>query len=188
MYYLTLIYRDSEGGWGFTVPDVPGFTAISDRPALGEALAEAREVLTAHLTAMIDNGMDLPAARDPGDIIADPDLQEDIGGAAASILLPAMVAGGRTLRVNLSLDEWTLGLIDTAARDRGLTRSAFIAEACRRAAVGEVRAPAAAEASVEAQRRLHEAMTAGTAAPKAAKRTGSIARDPVTGQMVVRRR
>jgi predicted RNase H-like HicB family nuclease len=138
MFYLSLIYRDSEGGWGFTIPDIPGFTAHSENPSLGEALAEAREVLTMHLTAMADNGLDLPRARDPGEVMDDPEVQEDLASAEATILIPATIAGGRTLRVNLSLDEWTLGMIDSAARDRSLTRSGFVAEACRRYAAGEM--------------------------------------------------
>lgn len=141
MHYLTLMIRDSEGGWGFIIPDVPGFTALSEKPALGQALAEAREVLTAHLTAMVDAGLDIPAARDPGDVLADPEIQEELGAAEATILLPAIIAGGRAMRVNLSLDEWTLGLIDSAARDRSLTRSAFIAQACRQVAAGPYSAP-----------------------------------------------
>ena len=32
MYYLALIFRDDEG-YGFTVPDVPGFTAYAPRLA-----------------------------------------------------------------------------------------------------------------------------------------------------------
>lgn len=46
-------------------------------------------------------------------------------------MLPALMPFGRTKRVNLSIDENTLELIDKAANVRGLIRSAFVAEAAR---------------------------------------------------------
>ena len=39
------------------------------------------------------------------------------------------VVNRRLVRANISLDKGTLNAIDAAARERGMTRSAFIAEA-----------------------------------------------------------
>jgi predicted RNase H-like HicB family nuclease len=136
MHYLALIFRDDEG-YGFTLPDVPGFTAYAPTDSLDHAVAVARGVLADHLAALVDAGHPIPSARAPEQLIADPDLREDIGGAVATMLLPAVLPAGRTLRVNITIDENMLGLIDRAASERKLTRSAFIAEAARRFAVGE---------------------------------------------------
>lgn len=130
MHYLAFVYPDATG-FGLTCADVPGFAAHFETGDLDTAIVEARRVLAAHLAAMIDAGVALPVARPLAELRSDPDLAEDFEEAAATILLPALVPSGRTLRVNLTFDENTLGLIDGAARVRGLTRSAFLAEAAR---------------------------------------------------------
>lgn len=140
MYFLALIFRDDEG-YGFTLPDVPGFTAYAETASLDEAIAVARGVLADHLAALVDAGLAVPDARSPEQVIADPDVQRDLGGAVATMLLPAVLPAGRTLRINITIDENMLGLIDRAAGERKLTRSAFIAEAARRFAVGEDERP-----------------------------------------------
>lgn len=142
MYYLALIFRDDEG-YGFTVPDVPGFTAHAAKASLDEAVAVARGVLADHLASLVDAGLAVPDARAPEQVIADPDVREGLGDAVATMLLPAVLPAGRTLRINISIDENMLALIDRAAGERKLTRSAFIAEAARRFATGEDEQPGA---------------------------------------------
>lgn len=134
-YYIALIFGDA-GGYGFTVPDVPGFTAHADTDDVEEAIAVARRVLAVHLAALIDHGGELPRARTLKKLKADRELKEDFEEADAVLLLPALLPAGRTKRVNVTLDENTLNLIDRSAADRKLTRSAFIAEAARQMATG----------------------------------------------------
>lgn len=129
-YYLAFVFTDA-GGYGFTTPDVDGFTAHAETEDFDEAVAVVRRVLANHLAALIDAGGTLPAARSLADLRADPSLAEDFTDAATTVMLPAIVPGGRTVRVNLSFDENTLRLVDSAAADRSLTRSAFLAEAAR---------------------------------------------------------
>ncbi len=132
MHYLALVFGDDEEGYGFIIPDIPGFTAHAENASLDEALAVARRILANHVAALVDHGLAVPAARPPEEVLADPEVQEDLGGSVAQLLLPAIFPAGRTLRVNITIDEATLALADRAAGDRSLTRSAFIAEACRR--------------------------------------------------------
>lgn len=130
VHYLAFVFPDATG-FGFTCPDIVGFSAHIESDDLDNAVAEARAVLAAHLAQLIDGGARLPVQRPLTMLRADPELAEDFAEAAATILLPALVPAGRTLRVNISLDENTLSLVDDAARARGLTRSAFLAEAAR---------------------------------------------------------
>lgn len=130
MYYLALVIEAADG-LDFICPDVPGFTAHSASRDFGEAVAVARQVLAGHLATLIDAGGELPRARDMAELRSDPEFVEDFAEAATTVLLPALVPAGRSVRVNLSLDENTLALMDSSARDRSLTRSAFVAEACR---------------------------------------------------------
>jgi len=133
MYYTALISTDA-GGYGFTVPDVPGFTAHADTEDLEKAAEIARRVLADHLALLIDEGEELPRPRNLKELKQDRTLHEDFAEAEAVILLPALLPAGRTKRVNVTIDENTLDLIDRSAADRKLTRSAFIAEAARRLA------------------------------------------------------
>ena len=133
MYYTAIITTDA-GGYGFVVPDIPGFTAHAETDDIEKAAAVARGVLANHLALLIDNGAELPKARSLKELQKDASLREDFEEADAVMLLPALVPAGRTLRVNLTIDENTLDLIDRSAADRKLTRSAFIAEAARRMA------------------------------------------------------
>lgn len=132
-YYVTLIHGE-EDGYGFTVPDVKGFAAFVETGSLEEAVAEARRVLNDHLALIIDAGFELPAASGLGALRSDPAFKDDFEDADVVMLLPALVPAGRTKRVNVTLDENVLDLIDKGAADRNLTRSAFIAEAARQLA------------------------------------------------------
>ncbi|HTU11190.1 MAG TPA: type II toxin-antitoxin system HicB family antitoxin [Allosphingosinicella sp.] len=137
MYYLAFGFPNDEGGYGFTIPDIDGFTADAGEATLDESLAVARRVLADHIAALVDAGLPVPPARPPEEVIDDPDFAEDRETATFATLIPAILPGGRTLRVNITMDENVLNLVDRAAGDRNLTRSAFIAEASRRFALGE---------------------------------------------------
>jgi metal-responsive CopG/Arc/MetJ family transcriptional regulator len=46
-------------------------------------------------------------------------------------MIPLLLDSGRTVRANVSLDAALLEAIDTAAKERGLSRSAFLPSAAR---------------------------------------------------------
>jgi metal-responsive CopG/Arc/MetJ family transcriptional regulator len=50
--------------------------------------------------------------------------------------VPLLADAGRTVRINISLDKGLVDQIDAAASTRGLTRSAFIAQATREKIAG----------------------------------------------------
>jgi predicted RNase H-like HicB family nuclease len=129
-HYLTFVFAD-ETGFGFTAPDIPGFTAHTETSDFDEAASEARTILATHIAAMIDAGIALPKARTLTELRADADLAEDWAEAETTMMLPALVPAGRTKRINVTMDENTLDLLDRAARERKITRSAALAEAAR---------------------------------------------------------
>ena len=134
MYYLSIVTKEIDG-FGFIIPDVDGFTAYAETDDFNVAVAEARRVLATHLAAVIDAGGSLPEARSLSDIKNNRDLTEDFDEALVTVMIPAILPAGRTKRVNLTFDENTLSIIDSAAADRQLTRSAFLAEAARQLAI-----------------------------------------------------
>ena len=65
------------------------------------------------------------------EILADPDLAEWREGAIL-VAIPHVRDLGSTARINVSLDLGLLEAIDTEAKQRKQTRSAFIASAVRK--------------------------------------------------------
>lgn len=128
--FLTFVFRDADG-IGFTVPDIPGFTAHAETASIDEAVEVARKAFDQHIGAMAEAGLEVPAPRSLDDLRADPDLADDWAEAVATVFIPAMPIGGDIVRVNISLDRMTLDLIDRAAKARGTTRSGFLVDAAR---------------------------------------------------------
>lgn len=121
------ILDGSEGAWGVRVPDLPGCHGGGETAdaAIDDAISAARE-WAEHRRA---KDKSLPSPRSLPQIIAAGEIDQAAGETA--VLIPLLLDSGRLVRANLSLDAALLEAIDEAARQRGLTRSAFIASAAR---------------------------------------------------------
>ncbi|TIM63872.1 MAG: ribbon-helix-helix protein, CopG family, partial [Mesorhizobium sp.] len=71
----------------------------------------------------------LPDARTVADLLRLGEIDSSAGESA--VMIPVLIDFGRPARANLSLDAGLLAAIDAEASRRGLTRSAFIANAAR---------------------------------------------------------
>ena len=78
-----------------------------------------------------DDGEPIPPPRSIDAIKADPELADWREGADL-VLIPLLLDRGSSRRVNISLDRGLLEAIDDEARQRHMTRSAFLASAARR--------------------------------------------------------
>ena len=65
------------------------------------------------------------------DVLGDKDIKAALKRGAVLFAVPLLADAGRTVRINISLDKSLVDQIDIAASARGLTRSAFIAQAAR---------------------------------------------------------
>ena len=120
--YLALVEQDEDSAFGVTFPDVPGcFSAADDADRV---LSEAIQALELHL-----EGEEAPKARSLAELKQDPEVKEALKSGAYLLAVPYIQTDRRVVRINLSLDAGTLRAIDDAADLRGLTRSAFVAEA-----------------------------------------------------------
>lgn len=129
MRYVAFIHKDPDTGYGVSFPDLPGCIAVGDTAA--KALDSAAEALAFHIKGMEEDGDAIPEPRELDDILADPALEEDrVGAMFASV--PLVRDLGSTTRINVSLDLGLLGAIDSEAKRRKQTRSAFIASAVRK--------------------------------------------------------
>ena len=92
--------------------------------------ATASEALAFHVEGLADEGEPIPAPRSIDAIKADPELG-DWRREADLVLIPLLLDRGSSRRVNISLDRGLLEAIDDEARQRRMTRSAFLATAAR---------------------------------------------------------
>jgi predicted RNase H-like HicB family nuclease len=118
--YLAIVER---AGDGFSVffPDLPGLTSAGD--TVEQAYVEAEDALAGHLLLAAQHGEDVPDPSSFDSIEADPDVDE-----VARILVRAE-RPGKSVRLNITLDEGLVAAIDKVAKNR----SGFLAEAAREA-------------------------------------------------------
>ena len=127
---MTQVYaliHEEDGVFGISFPDFPG--CVSAGADVEEALARGRDTLAFHIAGMIEDGEALPRLRTVAELRRDPIFLADAEGA--TLALVPIDLPGKSVRVNISLDETLLDQIDRAARARGETRSGFLASAAR---------------------------------------------------------
>jgi len=119
MIYPLYVQHESGSSWCGEFPDLPGcFTASDTLQGLPEA---AQEAVCAHYG--FDNDP-LPAASSPDQWLNHPDYH---GGFWMLVNVDISRVRQRAVRLNISLPEALVQSIDAAARQRGQSRSAFLA-------------------------------------------------------------
>ena len=126
-YIATLI--PEHGRVTVLFPDLPGCGTVGD--TLDDALTLATEALGGHVEALREIGGVIPEPRSLARIRAEIDDPH-----ITLVAVPLIEDRGTAKRVNISLDPGLLDAIDTAAKSRGMTRSAFLSSAARREIVG----------------------------------------------------
>lgn len=129
MRYIAFIHKDPDSIYGVSFPDMPG--CISAGETIDEAVRCAVEALSGHVRMLEVDGDPVPQPRDFDAIMNDPGLAEEPRGRhdnrRSTGPRPRLDhAHQRVLRSRF------LEAIDAAARERGQTRSAFLASAARR--------------------------------------------------------
>jgi predicted RNase H-like HicB family nuclease len=132
--YIAIVEKDPDSAFGIWFPDVEGCFSAGD--TLADAAASAVAALRQHAEALESAGRPVPAARALDDVLHDEDVRASLSGGAMLLAVPLLSDAGRTVRINVSLDKGLVDQIDDAASARGLTRSAFLAQAAREKIVG----------------------------------------------------
>jgi predicted RNase H-like HicB family nuclease len=112
------------GAYGIVFPDVDGAMAMGS--TLDEALINAEGALRDYAQEMASDGREMPAPSDPEKVIV-PD-------GSALVLIPLIRTSGKAVRANMVLDEDVLAYIDSEAKRRSMTRTAFVTWMTRRIA------------------------------------------------------
>ncbi len=112
------------GAYGVTFPDLPGIVAMGK--TIDEALMHAETALRDYV---------LETEKDNAEIIP-PSPIEQVTTAPGQTLVsvPLVRLSGRSVRMNMALDEGVARFIDTEARRRGMTRTAYVEWMARRIA------------------------------------------------------
>ena len=127
MRYVSFIHQD-DAGYGISFPDFPGCVSVGD--TVDDAVRHGCEALAFHVEGIAADGDTIPQPRSIDAIKADPELEEWRRGADL-VLIPLLLDRGSSRRVNISLDGGLLEAIDDEAKQRRMTRSAFLATAAR---------------------------------------------------------
>ena len=117
MRYPVVIHKDLESDYGVTVPDLPG--CFSAGETLDEALQQAVEAIECHLEGMLLDGEPVPAPKTVELHQSNPDYA---GGIWAFVAVDVTKLSGKTRRVNITLPERVLNLMDKYANEHGETR------------------------------------------------------------------
>lgn len=128
-HYVAVIEKDADSAYGVWFPDVEGCFSAGD--TLEEAVANAAAALRQHVEALESAGKSVPPARSIDNVLPDEDVAAAVATGAVLFAVPLFADAGRTVRINVSLDKGLVDRIDAAASARGLTRSAFLAQAAR---------------------------------------------------------
>jgi len=133
-YYLGVVEKDADSAWGMWFPDMPGcFPAANEFDDLPRVAAE---VLRQHVEALESNGRLVPEPRPLAEAMGNKDVRKALKRDATTMLVPLLADPGRTVRVNVTVERGLLDQIDEVAETRGLTRSAFLAQAAREKITG----------------------------------------------------
>ena len=125
MIYYVGVLDGAKDVWGVRIPDIPGCVGGGATPE--EAIADVAAALRDVVAHKRDGGFAVPAASTLAEIVS----SGEIGAGESAVMIPLLLDSGRTVRANVSFDAALLDAIDTAAKERGLTRSAFLASAAR---------------------------------------------------------
>lgn len=124
MRYPVVIHKDPDSDYGVTVPDIPG--CFSAGETLDEALSEAVEAIECHLEGLLMDSEPIPAPQTMEYHQGNPDYRDGVW-ALAEIDIGRL--SGKTKRVNITLPERVLNLMDRYASEHGDTRSGLITQA-----------------------------------------------------------
>lgn len=124
MRFPVVIHKDPDSDYGVTVPDLPG--CFSAGVTVDDALTEVVEAIELHLDGMLQDNEPLPT---PQMIEIHQQNPDYAGGIWAVVAVDLSKISGKARRVNITLPERLLTVMDQYAAQHGETRSGLIAQA-----------------------------------------------------------
>ena len=126
MDFIAYLHKDKQSDFGVSFPDFPG--CITAGKTLEEARRLAGDALSLHIAGMLEDAESIPQPSTLDQLRDDPAMK-----GAVAFLVGAPVPE-RTVRVNITVRESQIEAIDRLAKERGMSRSAFMVQS----AIGRV--------------------------------------------------
>lgn len=124
---IGLIHGETPS-YGISFPDLPG--CVGGGATIDACMESGRKSAELYLEGMARDSETLPEFRSLDALRTDAVFVEDLGDAALVVALDVVVPG-KSVRLNISLDDSLVQRIDRAAERAGQSRSAFLAAAAR---------------------------------------------------------
>ena len=124
MRYPVVIHKEAESDYGVIVPDLPG--CFSAGETIDEALLEVVEAIECHLEGLLLEGEPIPT---PQSVEYHQNNLDYIDGVWAVVGIDLAKLSGKSKRVNVTLPERILTLMDKYASENGESRSGLITHA-----------------------------------------------------------
>ena len=126
-HYIGIAHKDHNSAYGIHFPDVPGCFSASDTQE--ELLTNAAEALALYFE---DHPETIARSLDDIREVA----KDDLADGAFLLAVPHISLSGRSAKANITMDAGLLDAVDQTAKERGLTRSSFLADLARREIAG----------------------------------------------------
>ena len=124
MHYPVVLHKDKSSDYGVTVPDLPG--CFSTGTTMEEALTNVVEAIECHLEGMLFDGVSIPEARP---VEAHQRNRQFKGGTWALVNVDLSKLASKAKRINITLPERVLALVDEQAKREAESRSGLLARA-----------------------------------------------------------
>ncbi len=124
MRFPIVIHKEAGSGYGVTVPDLPGCFSAGD--TLEGAIESSREAIACHIEGLLLDGEPVPERASLEMHRANEDYRN---GVWALVSVDVAKLSGKTTRVNITLPERVLAIVDQAAVREGESRSGLLARA-----------------------------------------------------------
>jgi predicted RNase H-like HicB family nuclease len=125
MKYPVVLHTDNGRDFGVTVPDLPG--CFSAGSSVEEAIENAREAILCHAEGMFLDNETVPL---PAEIVDLSKYNPEAGTALIAFVDVDLEAiRGPAKRINITVRQANLEIIDSRAKARGMNRSEYLAYA-----------------------------------------------------------
>ena len=124
MRFAAVVHKDAGTGYGVTVPDLPGCFSAGD--TLDEAVESAAEAIACHVEGLLLDGEPVPEAASLQTHQANEDYRN---GVWILVTTDISKLSSKSRRVNITLPERVLTIVDEAAVREGESRSGWLARA-----------------------------------------------------------
>jgi predicted RNase H-like HicB family nuclease len=124
MQYPVVIHKDPDSDYGATVPDLPGCFSAGD--TVDDVLVQVTEAILCHIEGLMIDQESVPTPKSIELHQLNPDYA---GGVWALVHIDLSKLSDKCRRINITLPERLVHLMDRYATAHGETRSGLIAQA-----------------------------------------------------------